>query len=126
MGYPHGDWSTTIPVSCLELKRSPPQSWWDWQHTGGHAGGMLLGTIESIGPAALGVDFQLKDVVIAVFHPGVGSDRSSIWYFWRKAVRGKIMNITSFEKGDLHRGDFRGCHCRDVPDWLYCGGSRTV
>jgi branched-chain amino acid transport system permease protein len=30
---------------------------------GAMLGGMLLGTIESIGPAALGVDFQLKDVI---------------------------------------------------------------
>jgi len=26
-------------------------------------GGMFLGIIESIGPAALGIDFQLKDVI---------------------------------------------------------------
>lgn len=30
---------------------------------GAMLGGMLLGTIESIGPAALGIDFQLKDVI---------------------------------------------------------------
>ncbi len=30
---------------------------------GAMLGGVLLGTIESIGPAALGVDFQLKDVI---------------------------------------------------------------
>ncbi|MGE5463676.1 MAG: branched-chain amino acid ABC transporter permease [Syntrophothermus sp.] len=30
---------------------------------GAMIGGLLLGTIESIGPAALGIDFQLKDVI---------------------------------------------------------------
>jgi branched-chain amino acid transport system permease protein len=30
---------------------------------GAMIGGMLLGTIESMGPAALGIDFQLKDVI---------------------------------------------------------------
>jgi branched-chain amino acid transport system permease protein len=39
-------------------------------------GGMLLGVVESMGPAALGIDFQLKDVlafviliVILIFKP---------------------------------------------------------
>lgn len=27
------------------------------------AGGMILGIVESIGPAFLGIDFQLKDVI---------------------------------------------------------------
>jgi branched-chain amino acid transport system permease protein len=26
-------------------------------------GGMFLGVVESVGPAALGIDFQLKDVI---------------------------------------------------------------
>jgi branched-chain amino acid transport system permease protein len=30
---------------------------------GAMLGGMLLGVIEAIGPAALGIDFQLKDVI---------------------------------------------------------------
>ena len=39
-------------------------------------GGLLLGIVESVGPAALGLDFQLKDVIafsilvlILIFRP---------------------------------------------------------